>query len=140
LTGITTDFAKQKFKEDYAKFYGIDSKTAQKMDFNKLYQASRDSRGMSVPLNIPSEIKNHPTFSKNTKLFYGEQVSDTKSEYDRNAVKFFGDSQGKAATLGDGFMKVQTSVEVNKNSELYKRNTAQFFGDKFETQSNGSHF
>jgi hypothetical protein len=47
---------------------------------------------MTVPENIPSEIKNNPTFKKNTKLFYGEQVSDTKSEYDRNTVKFFGDS------------------------------------------------
>jgi hypothetical protein len=62
------------------------------MDFNKLYQAARDTRGMTVPHNIPSEIKNHPTFTRNTKLFYGENVSDTKSEFDRNAVKFFGDS------------------------------------------------
>jgi hypothetical protein len=89
------------------------------MDFNKLYAAARETRGMTVPSNIPSEIKNSPTFKKNTKLFYGEQVSDTKSEYDRNAVKFFGDSNTKAATLGDSFMKVQTNVEVNKNSELY---------------------
>jgi hypothetical protein len=41
------------------------------LDFNKLYQASRDGKGLQNPLNIPSEIKKHPDFNKNTRKFYG---------------------------------------------------------------------
>ncbi len=84
------DYEKEKFKEDYAKFYGINDRDAQKIDFNKLYQASKESRGISQPVNIPSEIKNHPDFKKNQKKFFGLEVSDTQSEYNRNAAKFFG--------------------------------------------------
>jgi hypothetical protein len=31
------EYKQQQFKEDYVKFYGLDTKQAQKIDFNKLY-------------------------------------------------------------------------------------------------------
>jgi len=40
-------------------------------------------------LNIPAEIKNHPDFRKNEKKFFGLDPSDTQSEYNRNAAKFY---------------------------------------------------
>ena len=46
------------------------------MDFNKLYQASRE-KGLTQPLNMPPEVKKHPDFSKNVKGFFGVKNDDT---------------------------------------------------------------
>ena len=126
-----SDYKKEQFKEDYVKFYGLDEKQATKLDFNKLYQASRE-RGLTQPVNIPDEIKKHPDFKKNTKMFYGLQQSDTQSEWDRNANKFFA---GNSEQVGNKFMNVQTNVEVNKESEIYKKNAAKFYGEDIELAS-----
>lgn len=48
--------------------------------------------------------------------------------------KFFAADDGSkkamnpSKTVGDNFMNVQLNVEVNKDSELYKRNQARFHG------------
>jgi hypothetical protein len=51
------------------------------MEMNKLYQASRvDASGGTNPLNVPSNIKNHPDFNRNVKKFHGcDNNSDTQS-------------------------------------------------------------
>jgi hypothetical protein len=95
---------KQKeFIKDLAKFYNMEEKKLQKLDFNKLYQASRETKGMVNPLNVPSEVKNHPDFTKNVKGFCGlKQNDDTESNYNRNINKFYGansQSQGGIEAL-----------------------------------------
>ena len=92
-------------------------------------------RGLQQPVNVPDEVKKHPDWNKNTKRFFGVQGgSDTQSEWDRNVKKFFDNETGEK--VGDKFLNVQTNVEVlNKDSELYKKNAAKFFGQEFETKS-----
>ena len=89
-----------------------------------MYQASKEGRGLSQPLNLPTEVKNHPDFNKNHRKFFGIDKADTASEWNRNVNKFFnaaGQEKPKnaTATLGEKFINVQTNVEVNPNSELY---------------------
>jgi hypothetical protein len=38
-------------------------------------------------------------------------------------------------TIGDKFMNVQTNVQVNPDSEIYKRNQAKFYGEELELKS-----
>ena len=128
------EYKKDQFKEDHAKFYGVDPRDSQKLDFNKLYQATKESRGISQPLNIPAEIKNHPDFKKNQKKFFGLEPSDTHSEYNRNAGKFFG-ATANDGSLQDKFMNIQGNIQVNKESETYKKNAATFFNTDYEIQS-----
>ena len=64
---------KQKaFKQDYANFYDLSTQEASKLDYNKLYAASRDVKpAKEDPLkNLPSETKEHPDFKGNTKKFF----------------------------------------------------------------------
>ena len=109
---------------------------------------------MNNPLNIPAEVKNHPDFNKNNRKFFGIDNADTKSEFNRATNKFYGvDPNAKGTSpvrglnttqaLGETFMNVQTNVQVNPNSETYKRNTAAFYGgnaDDVEVKSQGSIF
>lgn len=109
---------------------------------------------MNNPLNIPAEVKNHPDFNKNNRKFFGIDNADTKSEFNRATNKFYGvDPNAKGTSpvrglnttqaLGETFMNVQTNVQVNSNSETYKRNTAAFYGgnaDDVEVKSQGSIF
>lgn len=57
---------------------------------------------MTQPVNIPTEIKNHPDFNKNQRKFFGIDNADTKSEYNRNALKFFGGGDAHNAANGKG--------------------------------------
>jgi hypothetical protein len=73
----------------------LNDKEASKLDYNKLYQASRDQRGLSQPINLPSDIKTHPDFNKHHRKFYGIDKADTASEWNRNVGKFFDANQPK---------------------------------------------
>ncbi|CDW78556.1 UNKNOWN [Stylonychia lemnae] len=140
------EYKQEKFKEDYIKFYGVDERQAQKLDFNKLYQASKEGRGITQPVLLPSEVKGHPDFNKNHRKFYGIDNADTKSEFNRNAAKFYGDDPNRTQpklvntnnTIGDKFLNVQTNIEVNPSSEHYQKNAAVFYGDQYEVKSQGS--
>ena len=66
--------------------------------------------------------------------------------YRDNTAKFYG-ATGEvnkvtvSNTIGGKFESIGNSCGVaNKNSEGYKKDTAAFFGDKFECQSQGSEF
>jgi hypothetical protein len=64
---------KQKaFKQDYAKFYDLNQQEASKLDYNKLFAASRDVKPVKEdPMkNLPSETRQHPDFKSNTKKFF----------------------------------------------------------------------
>jgi hypothetical protein len=50
---------------------------------------------MTQPVNLPSDIKNHPDFNKNQRKFFGVDNGDTKSEFNRNAAKFYGDDPNR---------------------------------------------
>lgn len=71
-----SEYKQKEFLKEYAVFFAIDEKQAAKIDFNKLYQASRGEKGIQQPHNIPSEIKNHPDFGHNQKVFFGVPGAD----------------------------------------------------------------
>jgi hypothetical protein len=52
---------------------------------------------LTQPVNLPSDIKNHPDFNKHHRKFFGIDNADTKSEFDRNAAKFYGADLNKGA-------------------------------------------
>lgn len=84
------------------------------MDYNKLYQASRDNnKGMQLADNIPPEIKNHPDFKKNMRKFLDikSDTQDIQSEYQKNVNKFFNEDQSQVGN--DRFTQLQNNVEVN---------------------------
>src|SRR3569833_4240676 len=84
--------------------------------------------------------KDAQRMNKNMKGFFGVKNDDTESNYNRNVTKFFGgDKNGNKQENGDGFMNVQNNVDVKKDSEFYKRNTHNFFGEMFDdSKSQGS--
>lgn len=79
------------------------------------------------------------------KKFYGLEQSDTQSNYNNAANHFYDvtDHQERLNpknTIADRFQNVQDNVEINKNSESFKRNNAAFHGQDYEVKSQGSVF
>jgi len=58
--------------------------------------------------------------------------------YRDNTAKFYGATDEKrnvnvGNTIGNNFHAIQNSVEVaNKNSEMYKKDAAAFYGERYE--------
>lgn len=111
-TGGMPDLPEHKQKammESYAKFYGEDDNPkVAKLSYNKLYQASRQEQPNANPMSgIPAEMRNDPAFKQAQKKFFQNEVSDTASQYNAAASKFFdGGNQGPInpeKTLGDKF-------------------------------------
>lgn len=129
-----------------SQFFGLDPKETAKLDYNKLYQASRESNGKRLhPDQIPAEVKAHPEFKQNMKKFYGVEQSETQSNYNNAANRFYDVTDHKERlnpknTINEKFQNVQDNVEINKGSEQYKRNNAAFHGQDFEVKSQGSVF
>ena len=95
--------------------------------------------------NVPSNMREDPAFKQAQKRFFQNEVSDTASQYNLNASKFFDNgNQAKpnpANTIGEKFQGVQDRiVPANANGEHYKRDQAKFTGDDFEARSTGSIF
>ena len=88
---------KQKaFKQDYGNFYELSQQEASKLDYNKLYAASRDVKpAKEDPLkNLPNETKQPADFKSNTKKFFDVKQSETSSVYKADQGRFFAvDSQ-----------------------------------------------
>lgn len=101
---------KQKaFKENYGKFYGVDEGESVKIDYNKLYQASREAP--KVMPNMPDNSK----FKRDMKVFFAGEASETQSNLGHATQKFFADTCNSAkgnplARLGEKFQRVQDSV------------------------------
>ena len=138
---------KQKnFKQDYGAFFGVEDRDTAKLDYNKLYQASREAPKGSGATGIPKEMKNNSMFAKDSKVFFGGEASETNSNYGRAAQAFYGNNGVQAGadaskTLGGKFESIQDRiVPANMKSELYKRNTGNFAGEEVELLSNGSVF
>ena len=133
--------------ESYANFYGVegDAKVA-KLSYNKLYQASREKGGANDPMQkVPQTMANDPAFKLSQKRFFQNEVSDTASQFNGAAAKFFDGGSGPKptvdGTLGPRFQNVQESVvPANPNGEHYKGDTAKFFGEEAEIRSQGSVF
>lgn len=131
------------FKQSYGNFYGVTSQEASKLDYNKLYQASRVEMPQAQPA-APTTQPMNPELKRNAKLFYDGQVSESSTVYRANAGKFF-DNGGNE--LGDKFKHVNESrkPEANGNktdvSKLNRKDVANFLGtDYHETESQGSQF
>ena len=80
--------------ESYAKFYGVDGdgKIA-KISYNKLYKASREQGKNLDPMSqVPLTTRNDPAFKQAHKRFFQNEVSDTASQFNLNAGKFFENS------------------------------------------------
>ena len=137
---------KQKqFMVDYGAFYGVEDRDAAKLDYNKLYQASREAPKDAGLGAVPKDMRTNSQFVKNSKVFFAGEASETASQYDRAVAGFFADSgHGKVdptKVLGGKFNDVQERiVPANMDSEVYKRNYASFNGDEHETKSQGSIF
>jgi hypothetical protein len=74
-------------------------------------------------------------FAKDSKVFFGGDADDSKSAYGRAANAFYDQGAGAARmdpqkTLGGKFENVQDRiVPGNMQSELYKRDQADFVGE-----------
>ena len=84
---------KQKsFKNSYGAFYGVEERDATKLDYNKLYQASREAPKGTGMAGIPKNMQESSKFAKDTKLFFNGEASETASAYDKAVQGFFGPS------------------------------------------------
>jgi len=73
------------FKQSYGEFYGVGKQDAAKLDYNKLYQASRDNKAKEDPLaKVPDQVKQDATFKADMKKFFDVKQSDTSSVYKHN--------------------------------------------------------
>ena len=97
---------KQKaFKDSYGAFYGVEDREAAKLDYNKLYQASREMPKASGMEKVPKGMQEDSKFKRDTKMFFNGEVSETASAFDKAAMGFFGGESGEgrpdaAKTLG----------------------------------------
>ncbi len=95
--------------ESYAAFYGAeDDPKVSKLSYNKLYQASRERGASKDPLQkVDKNVREDPAFKQAQKKFFQNDVSDTASQYNAAASKFFdGGNQGKlnaGNTIGNKF-------------------------------------
>lgn len=144
-TGIDMlpEHKQKQFKQDYGVFFGVEERDAAKLDYNKLYQASREvpkGQGQGV---MAAQMKDSK-FAKDSKVFFGGDADDSKSAYGRAANAFYDQGAGAARmdpqkTLGGKFENVQDRiVPGNMQSELYKRDQADFVGEQMELRSTGS--
>ena len=92
-------------------------------------------------------MRQDAAFKQAQKRFFQNEVSDTASQYNLNAGKFFdngsaaGGKPDPAKTLGATFQGVQDRVvPANMDGDRFKRDTAAFVGDDYEARSTGSVF
>ena len=95
---------------------------------------------------MPAEVRADPAFKLAQKKFFQNEVSDTASQYNAAAGKFF-DAGGAAGpitaenTIGGKFQNVQDRiVPANMEGERYRGDQARFFGEDAEVRSTGSAF
>lgn len=85
------EFKQKDFKDSYGNFYGMEPKEVAKLDYNKLYQASRaDGQNQEPSSALKADLKNDKDFNRNKKVFFEGKVSDTESVYNAATAKFFG--------------------------------------------------
>ncbi len=95
--------------ESYAAFYGAeDDPKVSKLSYNKLYQASRERNTSKDPLQkVDQTVREDPAFKQAQKRFFQNEVSDTASQYNAAAAKFYdGGASGKlnpGNTIGNKF-------------------------------------
>ena len=98
------EFKEKQFKESYGNFYDMGTREVSKLDYNKLYQASRGEGGkQDGGAKIKAEIKDDPTFKRNKKVFFEGKVSDTESVYNANTAKFFAANDNNKTDVGGKF-------------------------------------
>ena len=125
------EFKEKQFKESYGNFYGIDNREASKLDYNKLYQASRADGGKQDAggASIKPELKDDAAFKKNKKVFFEGRVSDTESVYNANTAKFFAANDQKKIDVGDKFVALQN--EITPGKEEFAKSAAAFAGEAY---------
>ena len=76
----------------------MNEKDAAKLDYNKLYQASREApKGGQGAL--AAQMKNDSKFAKDSKVFFGGDVDDSKSAYGRAANAFYDQGSTSGARM-----------------------------------------
>ena len=81
------EFKEKEFKESYGAFYNIDQKAAIKLDYNKLYLASRadgPNKASGQEGVLKKEVENDRDFKRSKKVFFEGKVSDTESVFNAN--------------------------------------------------------
>ena len=106
-------------------------KEVSKLDYNKLYQASRADAGAKgdPAANVKPELKNDKAFNHNKKVFFQGQVSDTESVFNANTAKFFAANEPKQTDCGDKFGALQ--AEISPEKEAFKKSAAAFAGEEY---------
>ena len=100
-----------------------------KLDYNKLYQASRADGQKDDPSSTLKDMKNDKDFNRNKKVFFEGKVSETESVYNAATAKFFGANDQKKAEVGDKFGAVQATVDPQR--EAYRKSAAAFAGESY---------
>ena len=108
----------------------MEGREVSKLDYNKLYQASRADGGkQDGGSNIKPELKEDAAFKKNKKVFFEGKVSDTESMYNANAAKFFAANDQKKIDVGDKFNALQN--EISPGKEEFAKSAAAFAGEPY---------
>lgn len=97
------EYKQKDFKESYGNFYGMEPREVAKLDYNKLYQASRADGIKDELASQKLDLKNDKDFNRNRKVFFEGRVSDTESVYNAATAKFFGANDQKKVEVGDKF-------------------------------------
>ena len=124
------EFKEKQFKESYGNFYGMDNREVSKLDYNKLYQASRADGGkQDGGSNLKPELKEDAAFKRNKKVFFEGKYSDTESVYNANTAKFFAANDQNKPDVGDKFAALQNQMDPKK--EEFKKSAAAFAGEAY---------
>lgn len=127
------EFKEQAFKESYGKFYDMNTRDAAKLDYNKLYAASRadgPNKKQDSPSSLNPALANDSDFKHNKKVFFEGKVSDTESVYNANTAKFFGANDATKTNVGGKFGAVQ--AKINPDAEKFKMSAAAFAGEAYQ--------
>lgn len=132
------------FKRDIGAFYGTEDKNFADIDFNKLYKATKDTKSVPTCPGIPENKKSDINFKRDMKMFYDQPQND-ESEFNYEQNKFYEDTMDARPTDPNKFSKVvqhqhsvPAQIEVNPNSQHYKRAQAQFYGENYNPSDKSS--
>lgn len=137
---------REHFKRDLNNFYSTEDRNFADIDFNKLYKATKDPNvGNSAP-QIPEEVKGDLSFKRNEKKFYNQSQTEG-SEFEYNQQQFYGEPNQERKTnydpnkfsgkIGQG-MKPAEKPQVPGNSQHFKKDQAQFYGQSYVASDKSS--
>ena len=130
-------------KRDIGTFYQSDDRNFADIDYNKLYKATKDPNAVVNAPGVPSELNNDPSWRRNMKKFHGQEQSEG-SELNYNTNQFYADTTGDRKTDPSKFTRLdqptqqRASFEPPQNSQHFKRDQAQFYGQSYAPSDKSS--